>query len=241
MYKYYYTTDKDSTMNYQKIYDNLIKSRQQNILNNNVSNENHHIIPVCMGGSNSKDNLVRLTPREHYMAHALLYKIHKTSKMAHAWFCMTRSSFCNERFVTSRQYDITRKALSSALKESMKGSGNHFYGKKHTSESKQKIGIANSRETRSPEQINAWIENIAKKPKSLDHRKKIARPGLIMLKNINTGESVRINKDDIGSYDKTIWKNPSSINQKRVVCQKCGIESTAGNIKRWHNEKCKHN
>ena len=38
--------------------------------------EVHHIIPKCMGGSNSIDNLVALTPEEHYLAHLLLVKIY---------------------------------------------------------------------------------------------------------------------------------------------------------------------
>lgn len=36
--------------------------------------ENHHIIPKSMGGNNTKDNLVRLTYREHYLIHWLLVK-----------------------------------------------------------------------------------------------------------------------------------------------------------------------
>ena len=34
----------------------------------------HHIIPKCMGGSNSTSNKVLLTPREHFIAHLLLSK-----------------------------------------------------------------------------------------------------------------------------------------------------------------------
>ena len=37
--------------------------------------EHHHIIPVCMGGTDDKTNLVALTPSEHLVAHRLLTKI----------------------------------------------------------------------------------------------------------------------------------------------------------------------
>jgi len=31
--------------------------------------EKHHIIPKSFGGSNKQNNLVRLTPKEHFIAH----------------------------------------------------------------------------------------------------------------------------------------------------------------------------
>jgi hypothetical protein len=37
--------------------------------------EKHHIIPRCMGGSNTKDNIVRLSLREHRVCHKLLLKM----------------------------------------------------------------------------------------------------------------------------------------------------------------------
>jgi hypothetical protein len=38
--------------------------------------ENHHIIPRCMGGTDEKENIVPLTPEEHYVCHQLLVKIY---------------------------------------------------------------------------------------------------------------------------------------------------------------------
>lgn len=37
--------------------------------------ETHHIIPKAMGGSNSKSNLVRLTAKQHFVAHHILTKM----------------------------------------------------------------------------------------------------------------------------------------------------------------------
>ena len=52
--------------------------------------EVHHIIPKCMGGSNSIDNLVALTPEEHYLAHLLLLKIYPNNyKLLYAARLMT--------------------------------------------------------------------------------------------------------------------------------------------------------
>jgi hypothetical protein len=69
-------------MNYQKIYDRLVSNAKNRPVEGYT--EKHHIKPKCIGGDDSNDNLVRLTSREHYIAHRLLYKIHGTSKLAHA-------------------------------------------------------------------------------------------------------------------------------------------------------------
>lgn len=65
-------------MNYESIYCRLISKR---ILCPPTSSvvEVHHIIPTCINGSNSSDNLVSLTPREHYIAHLLLCKMYPTN------------------------------------------------------------------------------------------------------------------------------------------------------------------
>ena len=68
-------------MNYKRIYKNLItRAKQRKIYDTNQYYEIHHIKPKCMGGSNSKWNLVKLYAREHYIAHGLLVKIYKNTK-----------------------------------------------------------------------------------------------------------------------------------------------------------------
>lgn len=55
-----------------KVYNLIIEKRRKFQLEKSIDTEVHHIIPVCMGGDNSIDNLIRLTLREHYMMHLLL-------------------------------------------------------------------------------------------------------------------------------------------------------------------------
>jgi hypothetical protein len=63
-------------MNYSRIYSNLILRAQVRTLAEDVYTESHHIVPKCIGGDDSKSNLVELTPEEHFLAHQLLTKIH---------------------------------------------------------------------------------------------------------------------------------------------------------------------
>lgn len=60
-------------MNYLRIYNSLLSRAKDRILSGFV--EVHHIIPVCMGGTDESENLVQLTPEEHFIAHLLLVKI----------------------------------------------------------------------------------------------------------------------------------------------------------------------
>ena len=64
-------------MNYKRIYFNIIRNRRANPLDTCIYGEEHHIIPRSFGGGNHKANLVRLTAREHFVVHFLLYKMYK--------------------------------------------------------------------------------------------------------------------------------------------------------------------
>jgi hypothetical protein len=65
-------------MNYKKHYNRLCERAKQRNLDCYV--ESHHVVPKCLGGDESNDNLVKLTPEEHYVAHQLLVKIHPDHK-----------------------------------------------------------------------------------------------------------------------------------------------------------------
>ena len=72
-------------MNYKKIYFQIIKNRINNPAPlplpedelGYIYSEIHHIIPRSFGGSDNQANLVRLTAREHFIVHFLLYKHYK--------------------------------------------------------------------------------------------------------------------------------------------------------------------
>ena len=64
-------------MNYSKLYELLVKSRLYRPIKKTVGYELHHIVPRSLGGSNDNTNLVLFTPREHFIAHLLLFKMSK--------------------------------------------------------------------------------------------------------------------------------------------------------------------
>ena len=124
--------------------------------------EQHHIIPKSLGGNNDKQNMVRLTPREHFIAHALLTKMCIDSKnkrsMSYAFVLMkiSHNSVGYSRVGNGKLYEqIKNKVREDFLGEknpfygnkSMSGENNPFYGKKHTEETRKKISLANTGKT----------------------------------------------------------------------------------------------
>lgn len=103
-------------MNYQAVYDNLIRTRKDRVLVADMYYEKHHILPKSLGGSDFPENLVKLTAREHYLAHLLLWKIHGTDEMFYAFFMMSK------RFgISSRDYESMKMKFSKMIKTRLSG------------------------------------------------------------------------------------------------------------------------
>lgn len=136
--------------------------------------EKHHIFPKSIFGKN--DLVVKLTAREHFIAHKLLYKIyllrygsdHKfTFFMMKAFgYMMTRE----EIKFNSRMYNQCKQAMSISMKGNnnpsvkygisdehrekislkLKGNKHPMFGKKHTEESIHKIKEARKKQIMPP-------------------------------------------------------------------------------------------
>src|ERR1035437_3802514 len=84
--------------------------------------ERHHIHPKSMGGLDIDNNFVRLSPRQHFIAHLLLWKAYRNRSMTRAFNMI---SLLNHKRIKSWQYaefkegmkttDATKQKLSIAL------------------------------------------------------------------------------------------------------------------------------
>ena len=117
-------------MNYKNIYNAIIESRLHNIPNGYY--EIHHIKPRSFGGTNEKSNLVKLLPKEHFICHRLLAKIHG-GKMWAALAYMARGNTKSAKHVkvTSRLYSLIKTQDAAYRSEIYSGEKNPFYNKKH--------------------------------------------------------------------------------------------------------------
>ena len=121
---------------YSSWYYSIIQSAKFRKIEKNLYFEIHHIIPKSLGGTNLADNLVKLTPKEHYICHRLLTKMTENldrRKMIYALWCMVnvKNSFQKRYRVSARQYAlIKQEQMNTRL----------LY--KHSAEAKAKISAA---------------------------------------------------------------------------------------------------
>jgi hypothetical protein len=109
-------------MNYQNIYNQIIERAKGRKLEG--YKERHHIIPKCLGGDNSKENLVDLTAREHYICHRLLCKIYpnNNSLSSALWLMINASREYQKRHKpSSRIYELLKEEY--ALRQSLNKTG----------------------------------------------------------------------------------------------------------------------
>jgi hypothetical protein len=115
-------------MNYPQIYNKLIDRARTRKLKCYV--EKHHIIPECMGGLDTSENLVELTPEEHYLAHQLLIRVYPNDdRMVFAAQMMTVGR------PTNKLYGWLRRRAAKAI-------GDYNRGYKHTPEAREKIRLS---------------------------------------------------------------------------------------------------
>lgn len=103
-------------MNYHKIYYKLVSKDSMADYT-----ESHHKIPRCLGGSDDSNNLVKLSAREHYIAHCLLERMYRGdinhAKLVFALNMMSMSSsfHSGERYSNSRLYEANKKRMIEHL------------------------------------------------------------------------------------------------------------------------------
>ena len=172
-------------MDYKKIYDKLVEKCKVRGLDKSVLEgyfEKHHIVPRCLGGNDDEDNLVLFTPREHVIAHRLLWKAHPDNYSL--MWAYTRTVNSHKGILTSREVEkakivkaefMSNREVSEETKEKIR---QKLLGHKRTQESiekgrKKQTGQRRSKET---------SERLSKKRKELiasgwtmpeDARKKI--------------------------------------------------------------------
>ena len=120
-------------MNYARIYKSIVARAKDRRVDGYT--ESHHVIPRCMGGTDSEDNLVELTPEEHYLCHQLLAKMYPDNiKLAYACALLSGGTIRMNR----RLFGWLRTRISENWKGDKNpqrtnpraGERHHFYGKK---------------------------------------------------------------------------------------------------------------
>lgn len=100
---------------YYTIYNRIVERAKGRTLIGYI--EKHHILPKSLGGSNDSVNLVRLTAREHFIAHLCLVRC--TTGAAHKKMCYAAWQIANRISgkANSRIYEALRVTASEGMSE----------------------------------------------------------------------------------------------------------------------------
>lgn len=117
-------------MDYLQTYNRIIETAKNRTQDVDTYYEKHHIIPKCLGGDDSRENLVLLTGREHFVCHLLLVKIHRgNAKLVNAANMMYVNSSKNRRRGSfNRNYYWLKKLHSSTQSANQSGNKNSQFG-----------------------------------------------------------------------------------------------------------------
>lgn len=231
-----------NTSKYTTWYYNLILSgKAQDVNRKEGYYERHHVIPKSLGGSNKRDNIVRLTYREHFIAHWLLTKmcinLEHTRKMCYALQKMTHKRSDIRRIIPSRYYEIGRRKASEASRgrktgRDVSGSKNPFYGKSHTPETRKVLsearighyGYWNGKEHSNETKEKLRKAKLGKKASSETKAKQ---------SEAHRGKVLTV------EHKKKIGEAKLGVPRPTITCPHCGKIGGVGIMHCWHFENCR--
>jgi HNH endonuclease/NUMOD3 motif len=204
-------------------YNNFISALKGQVVEG--YSEKHHIVPRSHGGSNKKDNLIALTPRQHFIAHRMLWKAYGGS-MARAYFMMSATGKYGK--IGSKTYAMAREEYSKQVVIQMTGkpAQSKFDAEHRAKLSQAKLGTKVSDATKA--KISAFQTG---RKASEETKKKIseAKQG-ISTRGTGWQQSQETrNKIALSNADRPL-----------LSCRGCkNTFKLHGGVKRWHLENCK--
>lgn len=219
-------------MNYAAIHDSIIskaKSEERQKAGV-VIYELHHIVMRSLGGDDSQENTVLLTPREHFLVHYLLWKMHPSDdRYRHPIFLFKHKGAKNSRlYEAARKEHIIRMKMDNPslhLSEESKLSKsnklkNHIRSEEHC----RNISIAKMGK---PTRTGAVL--------SRKTRDKIAESVKRWNREIGVSDATRekLRKSNIGrthSYQSIQLMSRSAKSRKKYKCPHCEKAFDGGNL-----------
>lgn len=219
-------------MDYQKHYNNLIIRAKSRLLEGYV--EKHHVIPKCIGGSDHLDNLVALTPEEHFLAHQLLCKIHpNNNKLLYAAKMMTISTNGHKRNNNKLFGWIKRRiSLCPAITRKPRKKETKPRNRNYIMSTEQKLKISNSLK--------------AKNRRHSDTTKNRIRESVIKTKSLQKELGFKrkpnTNKRRPHSSESRLKMSAAHLGvpkpQRRIDCPHCNKTGAINNMHRYHFDHC---
>ena len=179
-------------LHYLNRYNKMISYYKENISNGYM--EKHHIVPKCMGGIDTLENIILLPARVHFICHYLLHKSYPDNgPLALAFAMMAVKNQYQDRKITSRFYENAKIIRSKNLK-----------GKPRPEYVKEKLRKPkNNRENYKKPKSETHKENISKSllgKKHNWHHKVISSQGYINSQNRRKEQAMSRKKFHIDNF-----------------------------------------
>ena len=240
---------------YSKWYNQIIDRAKERVLEPPF--ERHHIRPRSLGGTDNRENIAFITPREHFICHWLLIKMttgEEHYKMLNALRMMRAENPGQKRYktkITARVYESIKTEYSRLQSEKVRGEKNPMWGKTHTEETRKTISEKNTGKKLTKEQIarqvaaqtgrkratfsDEWRANMAEKKKGENNPRygvKITEETRAKMRAKATGR-----KQSPETIAKKIAATQGKPREKRL-CPHCQTMIAVNTYPRWHGDHC---
>lgn len=170
--------------------------------------EKHHVIPKCLGGSDDSSNIAELTPRQHYIAHAMLSILHKENlKIQQAFWIMLHGSGKHKRVFKSKLYHSLKSRRSELMKGVTPAQFKEFCSGK--SNAKLFSGKVRVFDTTNPDSDSFWVT----KEEFLSNANLVSWSKGSTIAYDKDGNKVRVPSNDIRLKDGTLVSLGKMISQ----------------------------
>jgi Fe-S oxidoreductase len=229
---------------YSKAYFKIILRSKDRVLLG--YHEKHHIIPKALGGSNKKDNLVKLTAHEHFVCHLLLTKCLEGEDRAKMVYATKRMVVKGNKHQTNRYtpsgriYKMVKKLTAEESSARMKNNNpmsREEVKLKHTGaiikrgKTSGMSGQSHSLQTKQKMKDSRALQD----PMPVESKKRISEWMLSVTSDPSyVNPMYRPGARD--NYDLAM-SGRSARNQK--TCPHCQVTCTANVYARWHGHNCR--
>jgi hypothetical protein len=138
--------------------------------------ERHHIVPRHAGGTNNKENLIKLSLKDHTLAHKIRYEVYRSQYDLSAYNYMTgqfakaKRAICAANGAKSKGRKLTEEHKQK-ISKATSGQNNPFYGKTHTLEVRQKLRESSYGKRWSEESKKKLSKTLKTKPETTHPRR----------------------------------------------------------------------
>jgi hypothetical protein len=178
-------------MNYRRIYKQIINRAKGRELGG--YKEKHHIKPKCLGGSDSKRNLVELTAKEHLICHKLLVEIYPTNEklLQSLWLMSIGKRSKVHKIRSGREYERLKINFSNLMKTKKTN-----LGSKYSDETRLKMSLDRKGKKRSQKTKDKMRDSALGKIRTEQHKNNLSKSitkakGRIIIQSDLNGNLIR--------------------------------------------------